>query len=501
MTTPWRRDLAAGVTSALLVGLAFPPFNFGLPSFVCLVPAIVALERHVARGESIARDAILGAWFGLLGNAVVLHWMLLALWNYHHRLVIGFVAGLCWLAVATAAAFTAAGWIRRRTSISIVVVFPVVWTALEWALAHQPVVPVTWLGLGTSLTGFPPLVQVADITGARGVTFLLAAANAAVALAWRQRHETVPASIILVKVALGVAAAACYGIVRISSLHEFRLMTVAAVQTEIAAGRKWRPELARGIEADLVHLSRRTAAQRADLIAWPETALPGALLYHPDWRNDVRALARDRRAYVMAGAIEAVVRGPRIDQYNAAFLTDPDGREARGTYRKRALVPFFERWNGMERGDGAMIFATARGAVGVLICDESSFESLSRDYRRRGAGALINLANDAWFHAGAGPSQHAAHLVMRAIETRMGIARAANAGITEIVDPTGRVRQRLPRGTAGVLQGSLMATASIPFYVRAGDWVGLLSIVGSALLILRATVAPIAAAESVDLVR
>lgn len=478
------RDLTAAGSSALLLCLAFPPFNLGVPSFVCMVPVVVALEHHVERRESVARDVVLGAWFGLLANAGLLHWMAIAVWHYNHRLILGVVAGLLWLAMATGCAFGAIGWIRRRSGTSVMVVFPVVWTALEWLLAHQPVAPFTWLGLGTSLTGYPLMVQVAELMGARGVTFLLATANAAIAVAWIRRELPSRARIPLAAAGLGVVSALGYGIVRTNTLEQHRMMNVMAVQTNIAARDKWAPGRSGEMEAEVLRLSRSAAARQIDLIAWPETALPGALMYHPDWRDDVRALARERAAYVMVGTIDAVVIDGGLDQYNAALLMGPSGREQGGMYRKRELVPFFERWNGVSGGDEGAIFATARGKVGVLICDEASFEQLSRDYRRRGASALVNLANDAWFAAGAGPAQHAAHLVMRAIETRMGIVRAVNAGISEFVDPTGRVQRRLPGNSAGVLEGSLMLSPTVPLYVRLGDWVGALAVAACVFLMV-----------------
>jgi apolipoprotein N-acyltransferase len=126
------------------------------------------------------------------------------------------------------------------------------------------------------------------------------------------------------------------------------------------------------------------------------------------------------------------------------------------------------------------------GRFGVLICYESAFEDLARRYRRDGADFLANITNDAWFGRTAAPYQHAAHLVMRAIETRMGVARAANTGISEYVDPLGRSYDRTPLEVQRVEADTVWTTSGRTIYVRLGDWVGLLSLVGSAALCVAA---------------
>jgi apolipoprotein N-acyltransferase len=116
----------------------------------------------------------------------------------------------------------------------------------------------------------------------------------------------------------------------------------------------------------------------------------------------------------------------------------------------------------------------------VVICYESAFEELARGYRRAGGEFLANITNDAWYGRTAGPYQHAAHLVMRAIETRMGIARAANDGISEFVDPLGNTYAETGLEQEASVSGRLRTSDVIPLYVRLGDWVGWLSVLATA---------------------
>ncbi|PYO86936.1 MAG: apolipoprotein N-acyltransferase, partial [Gemmatimonadetes bacterium] len=107
----------------------------------------------------------------------------------------------------------------------------------------------------------------------------------------------------------------------------------------------------------------------------------------------------------------------------------------------------------------------------------SAFEDAPRVYRARGADFFINVTNDAWFGNTSAPAQHASHLVLRTIETRMGVARAANSGITEFVDPLGRAYAATKLNEAASIVGALRTSDVIPLYVRLGDWVGTLVVV------------------------
>jgi apolipoprotein N-acyltransferase len=119
------------------------------------------------------------------------------------------------------------------------------------------------------------------------------------------------------------------------------------------------------------------------------------------------------------------------------------------------------------------------GRFGILICYESIFEDLSRRYRRLGADFLVNITNDAWYGKTSASYQHPAHLVMRAIETRAGIARAGNDGISEFVDPLGREHQRTLKEVQTYEAGEVYTTDARTLYVMLGDWVGWLSLVAT----------------------
>jgi apolipoprotein N-acyltransferase len=130
-------------------------------------------------------------------------------------------------------------------------------------------------------------------------------------------------------------------------------------------------------------------------------------------------------------------------------------------------------FGGFGRGHGFPVYHVGIGRFGVAVCYESAFEELARRYRRTGADFLVNITNDAWYGLTSAPYQHESHLVLRAIETRMGIARAANSGISEFLDPLGRASLSTKLETQTIVAGTLRTSDVIPLYVRLGDWVGI----------------------------
>jgi apolipoprotein N-acyltransferase len=275
---------------------------------------------------------------------------------------------------------------------------------------------------------------------------------------------------------------------------------VALVQPAVSTDDKWVAANRGPILDDLVALSRAALdSTPVGLVAWPEAAVS---YFFPNPRVEARigALAADAHTPLLVGAVDVhwFGTGPGdYEEWNAAFLFDSTGsRAGQPVYHKRYLVPITERvpflnprwfhlrfFGGFAVGALGDLFHIGMGRFGVIICYEDAFENLPRRYRSMGAAFLVNITNDAWFGETAGPRQHLAHLVMRAIENRVGVARAANTGISGFVDPLGRIYDRTRLGEHRFVVGSLLTSDAQTPYTRLGDWVGLLSLVGSAVVI------------------
>jgi apolipoprotein N-acyltransferase len=460
-----RRDGYAVAAAAALMNLAYPPFRLLVPSFVCLAPLLSAFEEPGTARAHFAR----GFWFGAAANGLLLHWMAVALWRFRPAAAPLFLVVVLGFGLYTGATFALVAWLRRRTALPLIVVFPVAWTALEWVVARQGPLAVPWLGLGTSLAGFPVLAQVADLVGARGLTLLLAAANVALALAWRRRATPGRAALLLAGTGAGVILAVGYGWLRMRDLPLRPIGTVLLVQPNVGAEQKWDPRRQDSLVDATLALSRAAAARhQPDLIVWPEVALPVALAYRPSWAAAIRRHAAEDRADLLVGGID-------LDSgrtYNAAFHFGP-GASDQPAYRKQRLVPVFEWLNGIRPGREAAPTVTSIGPAGLLVCHEVAFEELARARRRDGAAFLVNLTNDAWFLGTTAPVQHAAHAVVRAIETRAAVVRLGNTGPSGLVDPLGRSSGWTGQGLAVATRATVVTSDARSLYVGWGDWVGL----------------------------
>lgn len=502
---------------AILLTASYPPFPFPPLSFIAVVPAVMLVREAIAAANP--RLAFRwGWWYGLICNALVLYWMIVALWHFTPFSALGYLATIAILGLLTGVMFWFIVRIRLTAPrVPLWLAFPVAWTALEWLVGHLGDVSFPWLGLGTSLADAPILVQWADIAGARGVTVWVAWVNVVMVDAFLGKGEegrgtgkAIAQS--LVPVGLSIILALGYGGWRMKTLPIRDVGVVGLVQPNEGFREKWDPAHADSVVAKLIAQSRQLLAgsPRPQLIIWPEAAIPDFLWRRPDWEADITSLAREARVPIFIGSVHADPswRSQAEPYYNAAFLVDSGGAWRNSpVYAKHYLVPITERvpfvpvrvfraipglarWSGgFSPGREEPVFQTPVGAFGVLICYESAFEDLPRTYRAKGANFLVNITNDAWFGRTSAPRQHASHLVLRAIESRMGVARAANSGISEFVDPLGRAYSQTRLNEDAVVSDVLRTSDVIPLYVRLGDWVGMLIVIltlgGIALLIQR----------------
>ena len=502
MSVSSRRGWILVALGAVALAGCYPPFPLPFLSFVALVPPALLLFDSEGNPRAAWRW---GFRYGLITNALVLYWMVFALWHFTPFAALGYAITVYLLGVFTGGLF----WFVTRVRsvyprLPLLLAFPLAWTALEWALGHLGDVAFPWLGLGTSLADGGVLVQWADIAGARGLTLWLVWCNVLLAMAiGGQGLVGAPRYVRrLVPVALTVLAAWGYGVWRERTLPLRPVGTITLVQPNIGFDEKWDPAIADSEVGLLISLSRTaTTGLRPGLVVWPEAAVPGYFVEHPDWQARIGAFAAERRIPVLTGVVHVQFHDKGYTAYNAALMFDTLGQwRPYGVYEKHYLVPVVERvpfvpvawfralpglgrWSGgFGRGDSLPLFPTSLGRAGVVVCYESAFEDLARRYRRAGADFLVNITNDAWFGRTAAPYQHESHLVLRAIETRMGIARGANDGVSEFVDPLGRATDQSELETQAVVTGRLLTSDVRTLYVQWGDWVGRLAVIGTVVM-------------------
>lgn len=498
--------------SALLLILSYPPFDQGWLAWVALIPWLCAL-RGVAPRQAFLR----GYFVGFLFFAGTVWWV-------GHVTVTGAVALIAYLALffagwsvlaaqavparAVPGTENAATPAAKGTWYRCLVCLPAAWALLEF-LRNVLLSGFGWNLLAHTQWNRLPLIQIADLTGAHGVSFLVVLVNVSLFAAWRaaragaggagrvaDRRGALGA---LALVMLCVAAALIYGTARISQVDAQPAgggpaLRVAALQGNIPQTLKWDPSYIEEIWLQYEALTQAAAAEKPDLIVWPETAVPG-FLEDADIRPRLEQAARASGTFLLVGVpterqLPSAGAAPSARLFNSAVLLAPDGTELQRC-DKIHLVPFGEfiplkpvfGWlqNAVPIGDFSpggefIVFRDAQGpplAFSVAICFEDLFPGLSSAFVRRGAQALFVITNDGWFGRSAASLQHLQASVFRAVEGRVWVVRAANTGWTGFVDPAGRrlpAPGQAPRFEEGVAVGEIRPAPVASPYVRWGEW-------------------------------
>jgi apolipoprotein N-acyltransferase len=401
------------------------------------------------------------------------------------------------LPVAVALAGALVAYLALFPALFAVLVASVARSLGVWALAMSPAFWVStellrthlftgfpWVLLGYSQSTVPPVIQVASLFGVFGVSGLVAFGNAAVAwLAVTHGRRRLVGSVVAVLV---LAAAVGWGGYRTRDgrlTAEGTPLRVALVQGNIPQDQKWDPARAGQIIERYFSLSRQAAREGARFIIWPESSLPFYLEEEPGGRELVEDLVRETGVSFLIGS-DQLERGPVPRYYNAAFLLGPDGGTV-AVYRKMHLVPFgeyvplrrlffflsplVEAVSDFSPGDRPVMLPVEGYDTSTAICYEVVYPGLIRQSVIEGSRLLTTITNDAWYGRSSAPHQHFWQAAMRAVEQGRYMARAANTGISGIVDPYGRVAARTEIFETGVLVGEVRLLTSRTIYSRIGD--------------------------------
>lgn len=501
--TGWRRALLAiglGGVSAL----ALPPFHI-LPVLVLAFTGLVWMLEATDGGPRPFRLSLMvGFWFGLGHFFAGLHWivepMLVDPGRTAWMIPFAWLGLAALLAVFPAFVCGALAFARFGTAIvPRVIALAGLWTLVElmrgYVFTGFPWNLIGYVWAGNEL-GLPVLQGTAflGVLGLGTVT-VLAAAMPAVLGSARLRPGQQWMLIAGFTIALpGMIAA--LGAVRLAGAQDSIVPDVRLriVQANIAQRDKWDPRLR------LQHLERHVAFSRAAAevkpthIIWPETAVPFFLA------NDISARVQAGRAVPVGGAlITGSVRSAfhtNERQLHNAMLVIDGAANVQQVYDKSHLVPFGEYVplrgilpvEKIVPGQGDFTPGAGRELLRIeglppaspLICYEAIFPGRVTPQDER-PGWLLNITNDAWFGNFAGPRQHFAIVSTRAVEEGLPMVRAANTGISAVIDPYGRVRAQLGIGVAGVLDSDLPQALAPTFYARWGDLVPM--ILGFALIV------------------
>ena len=482
--TPQTRDFFFALLCGILFFLSFPRFGFGVIAWIALVPLFVALNNV----SSLSRALLLGWTAGMAAYIGMLYWIAHVVVNYGYLpLVLGVILTILLAGyLSVYFALFAAGIVYFRGKAPLYFAAPVLWICLEH-LKSGLFTGFPWENLGYSQFSNLLFIQMADITGVPGLSFLIVLLNVAFFTLLRERSKkSLALALAVFLIWSGVYA---YGAMRIreirQSMGNARSMDVSLIQGNIEQAVKWNQDFQTETIRIYEELSLRGAKAPGTLIVWPETAVPFNFQEPGVLRARVRQLPSQTKSWLLFGSVSYAAAPAGTDYFNSAFLLSPGGDLA-GKYDKVHLVPYgeyvplrtlFPFVSSLASGIGD--FAAGEGysplrmdekKIGVLICYEGILPQAARRYKNAAADVLVNITNDAWFGRTSAPYQHLSMSVFRAVETRLCLARAANTGISALVDPTGRILAQTKLFERDAVTGRIPLMQTPTLYARYGDW-------------------------------
>jgi apolipoprotein N-acyltransferase len=484
--------LLTGALFVLSYALGTPGYDVpGLP-FFCLAPFLA-----LAVSARSARQAAWRGWVaGTAGSLPIYYWI---------AYTIAVQGKLGW-ALGSLAAFLVSSYVGAYFSVAAAAarrlesrfgerglwLFPAVWTALEMARSHL-FSGFPWMLLGYSVAGSAALRQAADLAGVHGLSFLLALSGVSVYLAGKRLSEGFPvkAAIPLIPGIMALLFLVLYGrassATPAGSAAPVSEVKVAVAQGGIDQSVKWDPENQLATLEIYKELTRQARDAGAQLAVWPETAVP----FFYGWEAE---LSRRLDAIVVSGGIPVIFGAPWYDPadggrfYNSVFQMDARG-VVLGRYDKRHLVPFGEYIplrevlfflrkltagaEDFSAGTGPALFRFGGRPVAASVCYEALFPALTRDGVLGGATWLVNVTNDAWFGDTVAPHQHLAMARMRCVEFRRPMVRAANSGISAVIDADGGTSASLGLFRRGVLIAAVRPATGETVYAKTGEIFGI----------------------------
>ncbi|MEQ8253046.1 MAG: apolipoprotein N-acyltransferase [Smithellaceae bacterium] len=475
--------IVLAAASGVLLFLSFPKYGSGFLAWIALMPLLWAIRG----ASSIRQGLFLGFITGMVCHVGLIYWITYVVVNYGYLpIYVGIVLMLllaCYLSIYIS--LFSAGVIFFRRWIPLWLAAPVLWVCLEYCKSYL-LTGFPWENLGYSQYLNKDIIQFADIAGVFGISFLIVLVNAALieVIGKKTRKEF----ILVAAVILIIAGVLLYGVKRSAQidliLKDAPATEVSIIQGNIDQAIKWNDSFQKETIDIYKNLSLQNMPSPGGLIVWPETALPFDYQDAGQFQEEVRAVSLKTKSWFIFGSTSYENSKEKIDYYNSAYLLSPEG-EIKGKYNKVHLVPYgefvplrtvFPFINKLTAGmgdftAGSGYYPLTRGdkKIGVLICYEGILPSAAREYKKKGSQLLVNITNDAWFGATSAPFQHFSMAVFRAVETRFYLVRAANTGVSAIVDPRGEIVAGTNIFERAAIKGKVKYSNIQTIYAEYGD--------------------------------
>lgn len=511
-----RKTIGAATISAILLTLSFPGGGSLWPlAWIALVPLL-----SIIRQSRTSHAAMAGFAVGCIHYLILLHWITIVLTTYGHL-----SWWISWPALLLLVFYMSLyhglftgliAWVYAGRKMPLLWAGPALWVVMDVIRANL-FSGLPWMDLAYSQYRVPFLLQTADITGHLGVTFHIVLFNCLIVDAvtlFRERKTIVAQPR---RLYIGTILTAVFILASVTGYNIYRAelspggtvagtIPVVVVQGNIAQDQKWIPAMQAATIRTYDRLTdlglKNGNPHSQPLVIWPETALP-FFQTSPLFTYLAEEMVVDRHLWLLTGLpYRDRDRGAApgdIHYYNTSLLIAPTGTVA-GRYDKQHLVPFgeyiplkqflplpgplVESIGDFSPGTSATPIACQDARIGILICFESIFPAIARQQAAAGANLLVNQTNDAWFGRSSAPVQHLSMAVLRAIETRKTLVRAANTGISAIIKQSGSIHSATPLFEEAALTAEVELLSGQTIFVRFGYLFGylcmLIAVVGMA---------------------
>ena len=507
------------VVSGVLMVLCQPPVNMGHLCWFALIPLFIALE-----GKTLKKSFLLGLLFGAVYFTGLLYWVfpiLMPQTIFGGIILIFYMslyfAAFCFIFQFCICSITSNGQPATQigghktdavSPLKYVLSASVLWISLEYLRTLGP------LGFPWGLFAYAQwknitLIQMVDITGVYGVSFIIMLFNASLAYIIMQyrkpslsnRLGTPQMSVLSIILVSAIIFVFYYGM---NAIGKYSMpvenkrggIDIAIIQGNIDQNEKW-DEHYLGKTLGVFYGLTRELRTSPDLLIWPETAITLSLNENPVVRDNICRFVKTTGSPLVTGVLES----ENNKYYNRAILVSRQG-EIAGKYDKIHLVPFVEAvpkffyvimpflkqvvpGEDFTPGETFAVFSLPKGNFSCCVCFESIFPGHIRRFAKGGASFLVNVTNDAWFGKTSAPYHHFAINVFRAVENRMEIARAANSGISGFIDKTGTPAYYTRLYTCGIIRSYLTPRTNTTFYTRFGDVFAFACLIASLLFLLK----------------
>ena len=489
-----------------MMGISFPPFPFPFQLFMLagLVPFLLVLEKRKRLVDLNKASYLMGFVFSL----ITVYWV--GSWQKETDPFLMISGGLlmfvnpAFFMIPTTLLYFCRDIFNKKTALYL---FPLFWVTYEY-LYMLTDLSFPWLTLGSGLSHFYLFIQAADIVGAVGLSLIVVYINIFIARAIQSRKISNKLFIIYTSIAAGIVAVVLvYGIFRVSTFKvSDKKIKVGLIQPNLDPWGKWTGVKLDDLTSDYLKLSRQSVNKGAKVIFWPETALPVYLLDggFGSVLDSIYNFINKNNVYLITGMPDIIYyrQGDKMPEdvkynsqgnfyyatYNAILMFSPGTREV-VHYGKSKLVPFGERvpfvdqlpflgnllkWGvgltGWNVGQDTTVFKIPMNnrkdtlKVDGMVCYESIYLYFLPRFIEKGADLMSVVTNDSWYGNSSGPYQHKEMSVLRAVENRRTVVRAANGGISCIIDPLGRTLTESKMFTTDEITGDVSIQEKVTFF-------------------------------------